>query len=850
MLITRQKTVPLHWVFYAQMPFVMAISAGMITGAPFLYAMKKFIDNPAAITFLLSIEVFVTMIGGPFVSWLSDRIWTRFGRRRPFIVAADIPKSLAVVLMPFAPDLTTLICLRWAYGIFGDLGSPNQALTMEVVPSKQRGMGAGFFKLQGQVVNLFFFLLVVGRFDDVYFTGPLLALFTIPGETLIFAAGGILFLSVSFFTWFGIHEVEPTVHQSLRDGQKPGESLIKLFLRTFFRDVFHKSLLPLYLLMMVGTLTGVSLGTLGPLLYTDQWGYTLQEMGTNVAIGAVIGIGAALVAGWIADKTSKMKVYTVGLVLTLVSHIVWVVFVAYKPDHRPDLHEIIIFGTIGNVFGLITAAASYPLILEYVERNRLGTAGAGMSLFNAAVKNGFTMFTGFFILWWSFMFLPQAGDRVQVVFQHELSASDVLQKLNVAGYPTKNLEIKPVFRPGTDGQVSRQWNLRRPIDSAGDIHKKIKDINNKISQTQLKLDRPKVTEKARASLKAEIAALREKQAALNASLACSAKAFEAELVRVFDDSLAVDGNQIVSASTAEGGRELNLTLEFVQPVTADITPRTFLEILGLGHPATERKTVAGELARTMETVDLNRVPDPGSSLTKPELFVTPGTSPTNTLTLRLLRDPDFVILENAVLGKGVKSTEAYNLASDVILPLRGLTTQSSASYAITNPGVSRDRLGFDLRLAGSANPLEAKTIEDAFRPIKSIVSTEITGSFPDFHVELTLKPLPAAPAEATLSAVGRRLRKLLPAATPAELNALEHLTQRATETAAARPVFLTVARPVVLTKPTDREYDYFFSMQYFMIFTDVIGLLILSLIVHLEKTGRIVRLGALEDAKR
>ena len=850
MLITRQKKVPLHWVFYAQLPFVMAISANMITGAPFLYAMKKFIDNPAAITFLLSIEVFVTIICGPFVSWLSDRIWTPFGRRRPFIVVAQISMAIAVVLMPFAPDLITLICLRWAYGILGDLGAPNQALTMEVVPSKQRGMGAGFFKLQGQVVNLFFFLLVVGRFDDVYFTGPLLALFAIPGETLIFAAGGILFLSVSFFTWFGIHEVEPPSHQSVRDEQKPGEPVVKLFLRTFFRDVFHKSLFPLYLLLMVGTLTSVSLGTLGPLLYTDQWGYTLQEMGTNVAIGAVIGIGAALVAGWVADKTSKMKVYTVGLVLTFLSHIVWTIFVAYKPDHRPELHEIIIFGTIGNIFGLITAAASFPLILEYVERNRLGTAGAGMGLFSATIKNGFTMFTGFFILWWSVLFLPQAGDQVQVVFQHELSAPEILQELNAAGYPTKDLEIKPVFRPGTEGEVSRQWNLRRPIDSAGDTHTEIKDINTKLSQTQLKLDRPNVTEDAKASLKAEIAALREKEAALKASLADSAKAFGAELVRVFAGRLAVDGNQIVAASTAEGGTELNLTLEFVQPVTADITPRTFLEILGLGHPATERKTVASELARTMETVDLNRVADPGSSLTKPELFVTPGTGPTNTITLRLLRDPDFVILENAILSAGVEGTAAYNLASDIILPLRGLTTQSSASYAITNPGVSRDRLGFDLRLAGSADPLEAKTIEDAFRPIKSIVGTEITGSFPDFHVELSLKPQPAAPAEATLSAAGRRLRELLPAATPAELSALENLSQRAAETAAARPVFLTVARPVVLTQPTDREYDYFFSMQYFMIFTDVLGLLIVFLIVHLEKTGRIVRLGALEDTKR
>ena len=74
--------------------------------------------------------------------------------------------------------------------------------------------------------------------------------------------------------------------------------------------------------------------------------------------------------------------------------------------------------------------------------------------------------------------------------------------------------------------------------------------------------------------------------------------------------------------------------------------------------------------------------------------------------------------------------------------------------------------------------------------------------------------------------------------------------RRVEETAAARPVFLTIARPVVLTDAADREYDYFFSVQYLVIITDVIGIAVIVLIVYLERRGIIRRYGAEEDLNR
>ena len=851
MLITRKTKVPLHWVFYAQIPFVMTIAGSMVTQAPLLYAMKKFIDNPAAITFLLSIEVFVTMLGGPFASWLSDRIWTKHGRRKPFIVISEIGKAAAIAAMPFAPNLMWLISLRWIYGIVGDIGTPNQALTMEVVPAKQRGVGAGFFKFQQQIVNLLFFGLVLGRFDDVIFTGPFYDLIAVPGETLIFLAGAILFLSVGFFTWFGVHEVEPPSRQRIADDRRPGESLVRLFLRGFFRDVFHKSLLPLYLLMMVGTLTSVSLGTLEPLLYTDQWGYSLQEMGTNIAIGAIVGVGAALLAGWAADKTSKMKVYTVGLVLMLLSRIAWTLFVAHKPDQRPELHEIVLFGTLGNIFGLIAGAASFPLILEYVERNRLGTAGAGMGLFSATIRNGFMMFVGFYVLAWSLFFLPQAGDRVQLVFKDERPASAILAKLDAAGYPAHALDLEPMHRPGIDGETSRHWKIRRPIENAGDLHKQVKELNTEIASLLLKLQRPGVSPDTQTALRAEVATARDEQKKFTDQLAASAQAFEADLTRIFVDDLAPDGRQILAARSEEGGTRVSLTMEFVEPVTTDVTRRSFLQTLGIGKGSTERLTVTGEFTRVLETVDLNRVARDGSNDHAPELTAEPAPGPLHAIAFTLHRDPDFVLLENALAAAGAEAGAAYNLASNLILPIRGLSGENTGAYAVADVRASRESLAFALTLAAPrfGEPATAAAVKDALRLAPGVRGLTVVGEFPRFQVNLDLAPLPEAAPE-TITPVGKRLRELLPSARPEELRALETIARRATETAAAGPVFLTAARPVVLAQPADREYDYFFSMQYFMICTDILGIGLVGFIVYLEKRGVVSRLGAREDENR
>lgn len=844
MLVTRKTKIPVHWVFYAQVPFVMAIAANYATGAPFIYAIKKFLDNPAAITFLLSIEVFVTVLLGPFCSWLSDRVWTRWGRRKLFIIVSNVPQATALILMPFAPDLWWLLALRWIYGIFGEIGTPNQALTMEVVPARQRGLGSGFFTAQINLVNLVFWGVVFGRLDDVYFTGPFFSFAAgVSGEMLVFISGGILLLAICFFTFYGMHEVEPPNRQRIAEERRPGESMLRLFFRSFFREVLGKELLPLYLLLVVGTLANVGLGILGPLLFTEQWGFTKQELGTNIAIGAAYGIILSIFSGWIADRTSKLAVYTVALALGTVAKIAWTLYVFQLPGHRPSLLEALVFGNIQFTFSTLAGVVSFPLILEYVERNRLGTAGAGMGLFNGLIKNAFTMFVGVYLLWWSIFFLPQAGDRVRVVFSDPVPAAALASPLAEAGLAPEQLHVEAVHRPGVEAATSRHWQIRRSIADAGDQHKRLKQLDNTIGRLETKAASPLAKPDAVAALRTEIAALRDERTALRATLDASARDFEARLTSALATRLAAPGSHLRAATLEPDGGTLSLTLAIAEPLSGPLT--------------TEEARALGTLPTALDTLDLARLPADDEGQRYPDLAIEPVPGPDSQIILRVRRDPAFVALELALARANLPPAATFNVLGDLTVVLRAFAGPEPRHYQVAEASATVTApdqpvaLDFVLNLAPDAGIVipGAEAIAASFRELPSLRGAEAAPLGEQrFRVSLQLSPLTPAPLPA--DAIATRLGVLLPEADPALLASLHGFHTRVEATLAARPFFFHTTRPVTLSEAADRQYDYFFSMQYFMIITDFFGFGVIGLILYLERRGLVRRRGAEEDQKR
>ena len=76
---------------------------------------RLFTDNGYLIGLLLAIGPMVSALINPSIGRLSDRTWTRFGRRLPFVLAG-VPISTAILfLIPSAPSYGALLLLFVTY---------------------------------------------------------------------------------------------------------------------------------------------------------------------------------------------------------------------------------------------------------------------------------------------------------------------------------------------------------------------------------------------------------------------------------------------------------------------------------------------------------------------------------------------------------------------------------------------------------------------------------------------------------------------------------------------------------------------------------------------------------------
>ena len=108
--------------------------------------------NPDSLAILWLAAPVTGVIIQPLIGQSSDRIWTRLGRRRPFILGGAILASLALVLMPNCPSVWMAAGLLWVLdGTINASMQPFRALVADNLPDEQNSQG---FAIQSLFIGL------------------------------------------------------------------------------------------------------------------------------------------------------------------------------------------------------------------------------------------------------------------------------------------------------------------------------------------------------------------------------------------------------------------------------------------------------------------------------------------------------------------------------------------------------------------------------------------------------------------------------------------------------------------------------------------------------------------------
>jgi Na+/melibiose symporter-like transporter len=565
MIITCKKEIPARWIAFTILPWASFGYTWGVVGVAFLFSLKKFVENPAGLTFILSLPTFLSIIFGPCVSFISDRIWTRFGRRKPFIVTSWAGIATCLILMPLMPTFLGLVTVYMAYYFFSDLNTPLEPLNQEIIPPHERGRSTGAMQWCTNLAGVVFYFIALGRFDDVTFMAGV----PFVGEDIIYWSAGLLLTVMLLLIMLGIKEMD---QKSKLVGQK-------LTLKNFFGGLLDPELWPVYMLVFGSATLGAGLGPLGNLLYTDQWNYTKQDMGINIAVGGVLNMFIIGLLTVFADKLNRMKAYRTLICISVALNFSYFCYVTFVlPDQRPSLVEIIAFGETGSIIGLLTGMVYVPLVYDYIRRNKMGTYFAGASLVTRVsgliTLNG----VGLFIWAYALVFQPPAGEMTRVVLRGDQNQkTEVRVELRAnpiwtypqdgTKAPAANIEANAWQANGTVSDTGRAWEVRLRNKESEKLAKQkddlVKDRSILISEEKLLRDTilnqtrkgqaavaAETTKKANAK-SARIEELSKQIDGIDVTLAERAKKFQTQVTTAFASRLITEGDQVLGANAKQ-----------------------------------------------------------------------------------------------------------------------------------------------------------------------------------------------------------------------------------------------------------------------------------------------------------
>jgi MFS family permease len=292
---------PVGWVFVGL--YMLAYTgAALLFLAPLLVSLALKVNTlvgideaPARLALVTSVGSLLAMVANPFFGRLSDRTTSRWGMRRPWMVAGLAAGTLGILTVALAPNIS-IVLLGWctAQVFFNAVLATLVAVLPDQVPTAQRGVVSGILAVCLPAAS------VAGTFLVQLFDQTELTMLLVPC-----AVGGLFVLL--FAARLPDRRLDPD--------HKPPWSL-REFTSTFYANPrrspdFAWAFASRFLLV-----TGYAF------LVTYQAYYLLEELGSNkddvphqIYLGTLTQsaalVAAALATGRLSDRTGRRKIFVV-----------------------------------------------------------------------------------------------------------------------------------------------------------------------------------------------------------------------------------------------------------------------------------------------------------------------------------------------------------------------------------------------------------------------------------------------------------------------------------------------------------------------------------------------------------
>lgn len=381
---TGRSAAPWLWVLLMSVPWSAKLYFEQISQVAITFKLREFTAVPAVITLVGSFNLLFNIFVGATCNYSSDRVWTRHGRRKPFLMVGWGTIAVGCLLLPQISTFWLLITLLFLYEMLRDVDSPCEALINEVVPPPQRGRSQAIMTFMRESLKVVFFAVLIGRWDEIYHL-PVLG--EVTGDRMVFWAGTVIALGTMAFVWFGVVETPPAQPPPPR----PPFTATRIWtlVRGFVVDVFgQRQWLSIYTVAIAQTIFWTGFGSLTPLLFTEEWGFPKQTYGNIIALGSPFVLFVCLpLGGWIADRFDRPRLFRLLAVAVTTCHALFYTYLKLRDgDGPPPQPAVLTYWLLHTGIGSVGVVCTVSMMFDFVPRGSLGTVGSGIGITRGIVS--------------------------------------------------------------------------------------------------------------------------------------------------------------------------------------------------------------------------------------------------------------------------------------------------------------------------------------------------------------------------------------------------------------------------------------------------------------------------------